>query len=293
MTGLFDSHSATDDLYKLIATPSNEHDLKAKLFAEKMWACCRGYIDPNAEQARSVDFYPIWWELYLAYALTKAGISLVPNSQRPRRNEAFPDLLATNPRIWIEAVMPEPGNGPDALKEPPLGIVFNVPADEFILRLRTALASKITKVRHYIEKGIIQRNEAAIIALSAGRLPFRFQEYPIPNVVRALYGVGSITLEIDVESRKVLDVGAEYRDNVVKQSQALVETDLFLRPENSHVSAVLYSSADCVNFPSDPGADFVLVHNSHANVPVQSDWLEVGDQFWRDGESIRSTRIED
>lgn len=47
-------------------------------------------------------------------------------------------------------------------------------------------------------------------------------------------------------------MGAQYRDNVVKQSQAPVETDLFLRPENSHVSAVLYSSADCVNFPSDP-----------------------------------------
>jgi hypothetical protein len=33
------------------------------------------------------------------------------------------------------------------------------------------------------------------------------------------------------------------------------------RPENSHISAVLYGSADCANFPFDPGSDFVLVHN--------------------------------
>lgn len=92
--------------------------------------------------------------------------------------------------------MPEPGNGPDALKEPSLEGAFKVPADEFILRLRTALASKITKIRDYIEEGTIQRDEAAIIALSAGRLQFRFQDYPIPNIVRALYGVGSITVEI-------------------------------------------------------------------------------------------------
>ena len=286
MTPLFDKDTATDPLYNQLASPSNEHALKAKLLAEKMWECCREYIDPNAEQAKTVDFYPIWWELYLAYALTKAGISLIPNSQRPQRDKGFPDLLATKPLIWIEAVMPEPGIGPDALKEPSER-VFTVNADPFILRLSTALASKTTKLRKYIEDRIIQPDEATIIALSGGRLPLRFLDYPIPNIVRALYGVGDITLEIGVQSGKVLDRGVKYRDNVRKQSQALVGTDLFLRPENSHVSAVLYSSADCVNFPSDPGADFLLIHNPYANVPLLSEWLKVGDQFWKDGELIQ------
>jgi hypothetical protein len=95
MTSLFDRNTATDELYTLIASPSNEHALKAKLFAEKMWDCCRKYIDPNAEQAKTVNFYPIWWELYLAYSLTNAGISLVPSLQRKRRKKGFPDLLAT------------------------------------------------------------------------------------------------------------------------------------------------------------------------------------------------------
>ena len=186
--------------------------------------------------------------------------------------------------------MPQPGNGTDALREPPLGKAFSIPADAFILRLRTALAEKIAKTRHYIDNGTIQPGEAAIIAVSAARLPFRFQDYPIPNIVRALYGVGSITLELDVASRKVLDVSAEYRDNVAKKSQALVRTDLFLCPENSHVSAVLYSSADCANFPCRPGADFILVHNPLASVPVPSDWLRICDQFWMHGDSIRRER---
>lgn len=59
MTSLFESKTAADELFNSMATPSNEHVFKAKLFAEKMWDCCREYIDPNAEQAKTVNFYPI------------------------------------------------------------------------------------------------------------------------------------------------------------------------------------------------------------------------------------------
>lgn len=289
----FDLTAAEDALYRLLACPANQDALRAKLFTEEMWDSCREYIDSTAqERAAAVDFCSVWCELYFAYSLMKANICLVPNSQRPL-TKGVPDLLVTNPRIWIEVVAPKPGDGPDALREPLPGEVFSIPEEAFILRLRTAVAEKIGKIHRYIENGTIQAGEAAIIAVSAARLPFRFQDYPIPNIVRALYGVGSMTVELDIASRKILGVGAEHRDKVAKKSQALVQTDLFLSYESSNVSAILYSCADCANFPSHPGSDFVLVHNPLANVPVPIDWLRVGDQFCRNGDTIRRESISD
>jgi hypothetical protein len=149
--------------------------------------------------------------------------------------------------------MPNSGDGPDALSKPPPGQAFTVPIDDFVLRPHTAIAAKIYKLSQYIEDGTISREDATIVAVSGGRLPFRFTEGPIPSIVRAVLGVGSPVLEINRAARKIVGASIEYRDHVLKKSGCLVDTDVFLRDESAHVSAVLYSSADCVNHPQKPG----------------------------------------
>jgi hypothetical protein len=183
--------------------------------------------------------------------------------------------------------MPQPGTGADALIEPPTQGVFDVPANEFILRLATALREKFDKVSGYIENGTIPRGDAAIIAISGGRLPFRFQEYPVPNIVRALCGVGFLGMELDRQSRQRSETFVEFRDHVNKKSKAPVLVDLFLQMESAHISAVLYSSADCVNYPQRPGMEFILVHNPNASVPLPSSWLPLGEQYWIQDGALR------
>jgi hypothetical protein len=241
-----------DPIYGKIREASNPHTLKARLFFEQIQKACGQFLGSDPVDRATTDFYPVWWELYLAYALSIAGIALVTRASRAHPGEG-PDLLTENPRIWVEAVMPESGDGPDALSEPLPGEVFTVPIDDFVLRLRTAIAAKISRLRQYFEDGEIPLGDAAIIAVSGGRLPFRFTEGPTPNIVRAVLGVGSPILEINPAERKIVGRSIEDRDHVLKKSGSPVDTDVFLRDESAHVSAVLYSSADCVNPPYETG----------------------------------------
>lgn len=245
-----------------------------------MWADCAQFLDPDVlERATKSDFYAVWWELYLAYALKRTEVPLVARKDRATEKEA-PDLLAESPRVWLEAVMPEPGSGADQLSEPPPGKVYSVPTDAFVLRLCNVTQNKMGKYAGYIEKGMILPGDATIIAISGGRLPFRFAELETPSIVRALFGVGWPVVEIDRATRKIVDGFVEHRNHVVKQSNERVSTDVFLRKESAHVSAVLYSASDCVNHPARPGDDFILVHNPNALVPVPETWLSVGAQYW-------------
>lgn len=272
---------AKDRLYADIVKAPNRYLRKARRSTERMWMSCGQFVDANAQvRAWSDDFCAVWWELYLAYALSKAGISLVPTKEHPRdQGRGRPDLLATNPRIWIEAMMPRAGSGPDALVEPASQTVFDVPADRFVLRLTTALGEKFGKVLQYIEAGTIPISDAVVVAISGGRLPFRFQEYPIPNIVRALCGVGFLCAEVDVRSLRRLETYIEFRDHVDKISRSPVSTDLFLRKEFAYISAVLYSGADCVNYPRRPGREFIIVHNPNARVPIPTAWLPSGEHY--------------
>ena len=273
-----------DPMYSKIRESSNPYTLKARLFFEQIQESCGQFLSSDPQHRARKDFYPTWWELYLAYALHNAGIQLIARADRTHPEEG-PDLLAENPPIWIEAVMPESGGGADALSEPLPGQVFTVPIDAFVLRLRTAIDAKILKLRQYIEGGTISVGDAAIVAVSGGRLPFRFTEGPVPSIVRAVLGVGSPILEINRTTRKIVGRSIEHRDHVMKKSKCPVDTDVFLRDESAHVSAVLYSSADCVNHPKRPGSDFILVHNPKAFVPIAYRWLPTGDEYWLDKSS--------
>jgi hypothetical protein len=290
MVGFFDGAGVTKErLYADIVQAPNRYLRKARRMTERMWSSCGQFVDANAPQrALNDDFYPVWWELYLAYAFSGAGVSLVPSNDPARKaGPGRPDLLASSPRVWIEAIMPQPGTGADALIEPPAQGVFDVPANEFVLRLATALREKFDKMLRYIEDGTIPRYDAAIIAISGGRLPFRFQEYPIPNIVRALCGVGFLGMELDLQSRRRPETYVEFRDHVDKKSKAPVSVDLFLQKESSHISAVLYSCADCVNYPRRPGTEFILVHNPNASVPLPNSWLPLGEQYWIEDGALR------
>lgn len=282
--GKFDS--VADPLYLKVKQASTPPLVEARAFVEEMWASCEQFLESNSARRAASEFYPVWWELYLAYSLHNAGITLVPTTDHPRQGKGHPDLLAEFPRVWIEGVMPRPGDGPDAVVGAPLGKVYTVPTDAQLLRLRAAIEEKARKFRRYVEDGTVSSADATLIAVSGARLPYRFNELPIPGVVRAVLGTGNLTLEIDPARRKIVGSFLEHQDHVVKKSGSPVTTDIFLQKEFAYISGVLYSPSDCVNHPKRPGEELILVHNRNADVRLPGSWLLVGDQYWVEGGAL-------
>lgn len=283
MTSFFKSGDASDQIYLSTRDGTTDQCKRGRNYLEHLWQACAQYLDSDAAGKATRDFVSVFWELHLAYALKSVGKSLMPRHQLAYKNNKGPDLFATNePGVWFEAVVVRSGEGPDKLQHPPLMKVYNYNPDGLVLRLRSAISDKSTKLQDYIEDGIIKPGQATVIAISGVSLPYsyRFSGMPPPEIVRAVYPVNNLVFQLNRATGSVTDNHIEYRDRVKKSQGAEVETDVFLNPEFSHISAVLFGESDWVNPPNPPGADFKLVHNSMAATPLPDSWLPVGDEYW-------------
>lgn len=69
---------ATDPVYDHVRSCSNDILKKACAFTEVMWQACGAYVDADSPARAKRALMPVWWELYLAYAL------LLPAKQSQR-----------------------------------------------------------------------------------------------------------------------------------------------------------------------------------------------------------------
>jgi hypothetical protein len=196
-TPFFQRGDASDPIYRRTRDSNEDPHPSGRRRIEELWQECGLFVDPDAPQRAMTDLMPVFWELYLAYALKKSDISLVPRAVRALVRGEGPDLAAARPNVSLEAVMPTSGSGPDALERPLLGTAFDVPNDQFVLRLRTSIEFKAARIRRYISDGIIKEGERAVIAISGARLEHRFADLPVPRIVRAALGVGDLVVEFN------------------------------------------------------------------------------------------------
>ena len=261
---------------------------RSKAFIQALWDECEPFLDLNAQNHAMQDLPSVFWELYLAHALQKAGVSLVPQP-RTKKQQRGPDLRAENPEVWIEAITPTSGTGPDAMQHTPLGICYDVPVQSFILRLRSAIKEKAGKMATYIHDGVIPADKPAVIAISSSLLPTNIQEQPhVPRIVRAVFAVGNLVLEIDPTHQRDTQMAVERRDEVANAKGASIRTDVFLDPAFAHISAIIYSYQDWVNIPKHPGDEMTVIHNPLATNPLPDGWLSVGQEYWWDNGAVRS-----
>ena len=261
---------------------------RAKVFIQALWDECEPFVDLNAQSHAMQDLPSVFWELYLAHALRKAGVSLVPQP-RTKKRQRGPDLRSENPEVWIEAITPTAGTGADAMESTPLGVCYDVPVQSFILRLRSAIKEKAGKMAGYINDGVIPADRPAVIAISSCLLPTNIQEQPhVPRIVRAVFAVGNLVLEIDPTHRRATEMSVEHRDAIANAKGASIRTDVFLDPAFAHISALIYSYQDWVNIPKQPGAELVVVHNPLATNPLPDGWLPVGKEYWWHNDAVRS-----
>ena len=273
---------ATDENYLNIRDGAEERSELAREEIERMWGMVSLYLDADSSQKATRDFIPVYWEMLLAYAIKSSGKNLVERARLRYRNNRGPDLFAEDyPGIWIEAVVVGPGTGPDAVKLPEKMKVYDYNPDPVVLRLRSVIRDKSKKFKSYFEDGIVSQGQATVIAISGVKLPhgFRVRRVGPPSIVRAVYPVNNLVIEVDRETKSVTDSHVQFRDRLVKKSGEEVTTDIFLDPSFSNISAVLFSGSDW-NFPAiKPGNDFILVHNSMAATPLPDGWF-IGDEYW-------------
>ena len=142
------------------------------------------------------------------------------------------------------------------------------------------IEDKAKKFQKYIKKGIVKPIDRTVIAISGVLLPYRFSPRIPPEIVRAVYAVSDITLEIHRETRQVIDSYLPYKDRVRKAAGVEVETDIFLTDKCSHISALLYGESDWVNPVSPPGHEFKIMHNSCAESKLPDGWFPHGHEYW-------------
>jgi hypothetical protein len=160
--------------------------------------------------------------------------------------------------------------------------------DSFVLRLGSAFWDKSRVMMEYIRAGLIQPGQAPVIAISSALLPAAIGEGPVPRILKTLLGLGNLVLDIDQRNFQIVNHSVEHRDEVEKKRGTVVKTDPFLDPAYSHISAVIYSPCDWVTHPKKPGIDFTVIHNENANVKLPRGWLQVGNEYWREGDELHS-----
>ena len=285
--GHFRSGPATDTIYMKTRDGIEEDLARGREYIERMWQEVAPFVDCDAAARATRDLTSVFWVLQLAYTVKSNGKTLMERGRLGYENNKGPDLFAEDdPGIWMEAVAVGRGTGPDALKryeakEP----VYNYDPDPVVLRLRSVIKDKSEKIQSYITDGIIKPSQATVIAISGVSLPPHCSSgiYP-PEIVRAVYPVNNQVLQLNRETMAVTDSHFEYRDRVYKKNGADVATDIFMDPNFSHISAVLFGESGWVYPLIPPGAEFKLVHNSMEATPLPDGWFPGDKYWWRDGE---------
>ena len=247
-----------DSAYDAVRTaPHLQH---ARVLIESLWEKFRPLSDAHFQSDALKHFHQRFWEMYLACALIDNGIDL------KRHGGAGPDFYfeKNNKRVWVEAVAPTRGEGPDRVPKPSYGVSVSVPTKKVTLRIISAIHDKHRKMEADVDKGIIGPDDAVILAINIHQIPHAYVGRTVPYILKAVFPIGPLSVSIDRTSGTVIDSIHAYEPSLSKASGSSVSKEIFLDPRYSRISAVISSGVDCVNSPQRIGGDFLVVHNPNA-----------------------------
>lgn len=226
---------------------------------------------PDRDKAFNL-FQQRYWEMYLACSLLDRGLLLVPHGERPM---AGPDLLALigDRQVWIECIVPEPGDTADAVPDLVDGKVHNVPDDAIKLRFLNAIDKKRQKFGKYVQKGIVPEGDAQVIAINGRCVPSASTDFDPPRIARVLYGFGSPEVRYNLSSHEWSAPQLTPHPSVLKKSGARVASNLFSDGTAVELSGVIYSWLDAWNRVPDGKPDLLYIDNSNAAVRMPVGWL--------------------
>jgi hypothetical protein len=236
----------------------------AKQYVERLWRMYAPYADRHFREDARKHFLQRYWEMYLAVALKDAGFT--PVKLTDKGPEFFIEIDGR--RVWVEAIAPGGGQGPDKVPEFPLREVFKVPTEQVLLRYTNALAEKHAKYRRDVEKGIIRPDDGYILAINCREIPHARFGGVIPYVVQAFLPFGNAAVAFDDRTGKIVDKYFERRESISKLNTVKIPTTAFLDPAYAGISAIVHSAVDVANSPVVLGEDFFVLHNPLASCPI-------------------------
>lgn len=237
------------------------HEVAARSLCENLWLKFQPYSDQHFLQEFAIDFDARFWEMDLTVALIEKGHRVI--CPKPG-----PDVcIESEQKVWVEAIAPKAGEGPDKVPSMKSGEVQTLPSDQIILRYTSAIAEKFERYQSYVSSGIISNNEPYVIAINGCQIPKARLDDNLPRIVRSVFPIGDEYLTIDRQTGSVKGSGFIFRPSIKKISGSDIPTDLFLREEFAQISAIIFSCSDCCNRPTK-GNDWVVVHNPLAINPI-------------------------
>ncbi len=286
-SGLFGDGDATDPAFINLRGATNESQLAAKNFAERLWDIFRPHADDHFLTEVRTDFNSRFWEMYLTCALLERAQERGYDVTCPKPG---PDvrLEYRGRRIWVEAIAATngmPGN-PDTLMEPAPDCI--IPEEKIVLRYTSAILEKYRKYNRYIETGIVHRGDAYIIAINKSSLAFRWAraEVDLPRFLKAVYPIGQLEFVIDLHEPRNARMQNRTRFAIRKANNQEVPVQTFIDASWSGLSAVICSDADASLSRMPLGADFEIAYNPLAENPVPEGLNPAGREWFSkfDGE---------
>jgi hypothetical protein len=279
---LFQSGDAPDRAYCNLRDSAEGAEWRA--FCESLWKRYQPYADNHFLDEIRIQFHQRFWEMYLAVTFLDRGYEL------HRHKDGGPEfgIDIGDRRYWLEAIAPNPGEGPDAVPQ----LEYNVPAGsivpqkQIILRLMNALAAKRTKWKKDLDGGLVSERDGFVIAMNGRAMRWAGFGAEMPYIVKGIYGFGNLAVTFDRRTLEVVDTKHLHRPTIAKASGSGVSAQPFAARECPEVSATLYSNVDAVNLPGVLGADFMMLHNLEPNVPLQLGALRFYREYWIDGDQL-------
>ncbi|MBN7769820.1 hypothetical protein KUV44_05130 [Marinobacter daepoensis] len=248
--------SAQPTIFGKCASPRKSFDFDIKSCLERYWSIYENHAERNfLPGLMGAEFRQRWWEMYLWGRLTEMGFSL----SQPK--DGMPDICIRYDKkvIYLECVSPTPGVGINKIKESPEEKIFDVPEDEIILRLTSAIEDKNKQAKGRKER---VGSSHYIIAIDVSQLaPFGLDEL---SVIKSLFPVGDESITISNNGRFV-SRRFSFRNSVKKKSGVEIETARFLgNKEYSQISGILFCDARFENVAAGAKPELCIIHNYHA-----------------------------
>jgi len=275
--------TASDPWYERIRDKVDNMERVAREFIESLWREYATYAPPDFRAAARNDLFAHFWEMYVACTLLRRNKALVPR-HTAASGAPGPDLqIARTPPIWVEAVAPTLGTGPDAVPPLPPGNLAEVAESEIMLRYVQSIVSKRDAHERYVEDSVIGAADPYVVAVGAGRFLRAIIESQLASIMRSTLGFGPLHPVRLPDGSTVYSFDAP----LAKQSGSNVVTDLLLRPEFAGVSAVVWSPANPYHSPGELGSEFIWVFNPSARNPLKPECFRFGRAYWLEGSSLR------
>lgn len=277
------SHDATDTPYGSLCHPRSDVDCEVRDLIQQLFTENHEFVAPDLTENAKTQLQQCFWELFLADALRRRSIELVPRAKR--KTEAGPDFLTVD-GVWIEATAPGPGTGLDRVPEWECG-GRTVPEREMQLRYLAGLEEKRRKFEEYKRKSIVAPDDPCVIALNAGEVGSS-GELDVPRGVRAVFGVGWQLATLDTRTRTFTADSWEHEAGIAKASGAVIPKTGFLDATFCDIAAAVFSTATPWKMHGHGRfCDFVVAHNHNARRQIRLGSLPCFEEYAVEGDAMR------